>query len=139
MGREAGLPWMQEMPEPMSSVVWGSWAELNPLTAAKLGVKDNEWIWLESPAGRAKIPVLLQPAARPDTVSIPFGQGHDRYGRYASGRGVNPWRLLAPALVRDVGEPAWAAARVKVIRTGEKAQLIKLGYDRERTPAEMHR
>jgi anaerobic selenocysteine-containing dehydrogenase len=138
-GLEASLPWIQELPDPMNSVVWGSWVEIHPLTAAKLGIKDNEWVWVESPEGKARVPALLHPAARPDTVSIPFGQGHQGSGRYASGRGVNPWQILSPASVRDVGETAWAATRVRVTRTGEMASLVRLGVDRERTFTEIRR
>ena len=32
-GRGANLPWMQELPDPLTSVVYGSWVELNPITA----------------------------------------------------------------------------------------------------------
>ncbi len=139
MGRSADLPWMQELPDPMSSVVWGSWVEINPRTAARLGIRDSEWVWLESPVGRIKVPALLQPSARPDTLSVPFGQGHGVYGRHAGGRGANVWQVLMPAQVRDAGEAAWAATRVRAMPTGETAPLIRLSYDRERTPAEIHR
>ncbi len=138
-GREANLPWMQELPDPMTSVVWGSWVEMNPASAERLGIRDGEWVWLESPVGKIKTPVLLEPAARPDTVSIPFGQGHGTYGRYAGDKGVNAWQILMPIQVRGAGEAAWAETRVRVARSGEVAPLIRLGYDRERTAAEIHR
>ncbi len=139
MGHEADLPWMQELPDPMSSVVWGSWVEMNPATARKLGIRDGEWVWLESPVGKLKVPALLQPSARPDTLSMPFGQGHGTYGRYAGGRGANAWHILMPTEVHDAGEIAWAGTRVRVAPAGEKAPLIRLGYDRERTQAEVRR
>ncbi len=113
--------------------------EMNPGSAEKLGIRDGEWVWLESPAGRMRAPVLLQPSARPDTLSIPFGQGHGTYGRYAGGKGVNAWQILMPIQVRDTGEAAWAGTRVRVTRSGERAQVVRLGYDRERTPKEVHR
>ncbi len=40
-GRGANLPWMQELPDPMTSVVYGSWVEMNPKTAEKLGLKEG--------------------------------------------------------------------------------------------------
>ncbi|PYV17241.1 MAG: nitrate reductase [Acidobacteria bacterium] len=138
-GRAANLPWLQELPDSMTSVVWGSWAELNPRTAAELQISDGEIVILASPAGRIRVPALLQPAARPDTVSIPFGQGHRLYGRYAAGRGANPWEVLAPRFVRGTAEPAWAATRVRVVKSGEKARVVRIGWDRERGPAEIHR
>jgi hypothetical protein len=134
-GREANIPWLQELPDPMTSVVWGSWVEINPRTALELGIRQNEWVWLESQSGRIKVPALIHPAARPDTLSLPFGQGHSSYGRYASGRGVNPWEVLSPLRVRGTGEPAWAATRVNIRKTGEQAQLTRLGNDLERVAA----
>lgn len=138
-GKGANLPWMQELPDPMTSVVWGSWVEVNPRTAAELGLAENDLVWLESAAGKIKLPVLICAGARPDTVSVPFGQGHKLYGRYAAGRGANPWEVLAPDWVRGTGEWAWASTKVKITNTGEKARLVKLGYDREHSPAELHR
>jgi anaerobic selenocysteine-containing dehydrogenase len=132
MGREANLPWLQELPDPMSSVVWGAWLEINPHTAAELGIDEHEWVWVESRSGRIRIPVLLSAAARPDTLSMPFGQGHGAYGRYASGRGVNPWEVLFPAQVRDAGEVAWADTRVNIRKTGEQATIVRIGNDRLR-------
>jgi anaerobic selenocysteine-containing dehydrogenase len=135
-GREADLPWLQELPDPMSSVVWGAWLEINPRSAAALGVRDNEWVWVESRHGRIRIPALLSASARPDTVSMPFGQGHVSCGRYASGRGASPWSVLSPAQVPGTGEPAWAGTRVRIRRTGEAAPLVRIGNDR--LPEGMH-
>jgi anaerobic selenocysteine-containing dehydrogenase len=138
-GRAAHTPWMQELPDPMTSVVWGSWVEINPKTAAGLGIEESELVWLESRHGKIQVPAVFSVAARPDTLSMPFGQGHKMYGKYASGRGANPWEILSRDLVAGTGEPAWAATRVKISGTGTKARVVKIGYDREHTPAELHR
>jgi anaerobic selenocysteine-containing dehydrogenase len=138
-GKTSNLPWMQELPDPMSSIVWGSWVEINLRTAEKLGIEENDLVLVASRAGKVAVPAHLTPAARPDVLSIPFGQGHKLYGRYASGRGVNPWDVIQHRLVKDVGEPAWAGTRVIVVRTGEKAPVVRIGYDRERGPRELHR
>src|SRR5437867_2845043 len=110
-GRTSNVPWMQELPDPMSSIVWGSWVEINPRTAAEIGIEENDLVWLESESGRIKVPAYFTPAARPDVVSVPFGQGHKFYGGYAAGRGANPWEAIVPWRVKDVGETAWAATR----------------------------
>ncbi len=128
-GDSASLSWMQELPDPMSSVVWGSWMEIHPATARRLGIRDGEWALVESAYGRAKVAALVTPAARPDTVSIPFGQGHRSFGRYASDRGVNVWEILQPLPVRGTGDVAWAATRVRVRRTGEMSGMIRMGTD----------
>ncbi|HSG21032.1 MAG TPA: hypothetical protein VLA31_09705, partial [Burkholderiaceae bacterium] len=35
-GRGASNPWLQEIPNPLTAVVWDSWADINPETAKKL-------------------------------------------------------------------------------------------------------
>ncbi|MDD5435573.1 MAG: molybdopterin-dependent oxidoreductase, partial [Nitrospira sp.] len=82
-GRGANLPWLQEMPDPMTSVVWGTWVEINPETAKKMGIREGDIVFVESTVGGVHLPVYLYPGIRPDTVSIPIGQGHSSYGRYA--------------------------------------------------------
>jgi anaerobic selenocysteine-containing dehydrogenase len=138
-GIGANLPWMQELPDPMTSVVWGSWVEINPRTAAELGIEDSDVVSVESASGKTNVPALLSPAARPGVVSMPFGQGHRFYGRYAAGRGANPWKILSPGLVQGTGEPAWAATRVRISKTGEKASMVRIGHDREHSADELHR
>ncbi|MEE8307145.1 MAG: molybdopterin-dependent oxidoreductase, partial [Gammaproteobacteria bacterium] len=85
-GRGANLPWMQELPDPLTSVVYGSWVELNPKTAEELGFAEGDLVSVESPRGSITAPVYIYPAIRPDVVAMPIGQGHSDYGRYAKNR-----------------------------------------------------
>jgi anaerobic selenocysteine-containing dehydrogenase len=126
-GRGANLPWLQELPDAMTSVVYGSWVELNPQTAAQLGVKEGDVLEVESPHGKIAAPVYVYPAIRPDVIAIPIGQGHTEYGRYARDRGVNPIRILAPQTEPETGALAWSATRVKLTRTGRHVELVKTG------------
>jgi molybdopterin-containing oxidoreductase family iron-sulfur binding subunit len=131
-GRGANLPWMQEMPDPNTSVVWGSWVEINPVTAGELGLKEGDLVAVESPNGQITVPVFLYPGIRPDVIAIPIGQGHREYGRFASNRGVNPLQILAPQLESKTGSLAWAATRVKLAATGQNVKLVKTsGSSRE--------
>ena len=124
-GRGANLPWLQEMPDPMTSVVYGSWAELNPVTADELGIREGDVLEIESPAGSIRVPALIFPAIRPGVVAIPIGQGHEAYGRYAHDRGVNPIRIVETLVDEQTGDLAWAATRVKINVTGESLNIIK--------------
>ena len=131
-GRGANLPWMQEMPDPNTSVVWGSWVEINPVTAGELGLKEGDLVAVESPNGQITVPVFLYPGIRPDVIAIPIGQGHREYGRFASNRGVNPLQILAPQMESQTGSHAWAATRVKLAPTGQNVKLVKTsGSSRE--------
>jgi anaerobic selenocysteine-containing dehydrogenase len=125
-GRGANLPWLQELPDPMTSVVYGSWAELNPVTAAELGIREGDVLEVESPAGSVRVPALVFPAIRPGVIAMPVGQGHTAYGRYARDRGVNPVHIVATLMDEQTGDLAWAATRVKIKATGEQLQIIRM-------------
>jgi anaerobic selenocysteine-containing dehydrogenase len=126
-GRGANLPWLQELPDPMTSVVYGSWAELNPATAEKLGIKEGDILQVETPAGSVKVPALIYPAIRPDVVAMPIGQGHTSYGRYARDRGVSPIHIVVAQIDDRAGDLAWAATRARVSNTGERMRIVKTG------------
>ena len=124
-GRGANLPWLQELPDPLTSVVYGSWAELNPATAEDLGIREGDVLEVETPAGSVRVPALIFPALRPGVVAMPIGQGHTSYGRYARNRGANPMDLVSMQIDDRSGDLAWAATRAKVRNTGERLQIIK--------------
>ena len=43
-GSAANRPMLQETPDPMTTVMWSSWVEINPETALKLGVMNGDLI-----------------------------------------------------------------------------------------------
>ena len=125
-GRTAHLPWLQAAPDPLTSVAWQSWVELNPRLAERLGLREGDVAAVESPYGRIELPVYVHPAAAPTALSIPMGQGHAGYGRWARRRGVNPMELLAPLADGATGALAYAATRVRLVKTGRRIPLPKL-------------
>src|SRR5204863_5856651 len=84
-GRGANKPWLQELPDPTSKAVWGTWVEIHPETAAKLGVRRGDAVKVETEAGSVELPAYLYGGLRKDTIAVPLGQGHTAYGRYAKG------------------------------------------------------
>ncbi len=126
-GRGAALPWLQQLPDPMSTVVWDSWIEMNPKTADSLGINQGDLVEVASPQGSLQLPAVLYPGIRPDLVAIPLGQGQKAGGRYAEGRGVNPLALLG--LIEGSANPAaWNATRVRVTRISKKGDLVTAGH-----------
>ena len=126
-GEGASQPWLQGCPEPMTTIAWQTWVELNPATAEALGVTNGDVVRVASPHGEIEAPVFVFPALRPDTVAIPLGQGHDEYGRYAEKRGANPITLVGAETDATGENLAFAAVRVNVARTGGSKRLAILG------------
>ncbi len=127
-GRHANLPWLQELPDQLAEVVWDSWVEIHPKTAKKLGVVTGDVVQVSSAAGSLKVKVVVFPGIREDAVAIPLGQGHTAYGRYAKGRGVNPYRILTPAFDAATGELATHATRVSVTKVADRGPLVTLAH-----------
>lgn len=133
-GSLAHLPWLQEAPDPMSTAMWGSWVEINPQTAQKLGIGQSDLVEVASQHGTLRAPALLSPGVAPDAVAMPIGQGHEQFTRFARARGANPIAILAPVTTEN-GALAWGATRVKVSKVGE-GQLILFGGSLREASAE---
>ena len=74
-GSLAHLPWLQELPDVLTSAMWSSWVEINPTTGDHLGIKQGDLVELASPQGTLRAPAILSPGIAPDMVAMPVGQG----------------------------------------------------------------
>lgn len=115
-GRGANVPYLQEIGSPLVDVKWDSWVEINPDTAARLGISDGDQVWVESVVGKVKTRANIYPGAQPEVVSMPFEQGHRAYGRWAKDRGANPNWALVNETDHLGGLAAFFSTRVKVYK-----------------------
>ena len=138
-GSLAHLPWLQEMPDPLTSAMWSSWVEINTATAGRLGIVQGDLVEVTSSQGTLRAPAFVNPGLAPDVIAMPAGQGHQTFTRYASGRGANPLALLAPMTEPATGALAWAATRVKISRAGGADGALILFAGGMREEAEPHR
>jgi menaquinone reductase, molybdopterin-binding-like subunit len=125
-GSLANLPWLQELPDVLTSAMWSSWVEIHPKTAERLGIRAGDLVAISSEQGSVHAGAVLSPGIAPDVVAMPVGQGHENFGRFATGRGTNPLSILGMQSVSGVGNLAWAATRVKLARAGgpDQAKLV---------------
>jgi anaerobic selenocysteine-containing dehydrogenase/Fe-S-cluster-containing dehydrogenase component len=114
-GRGADKPWLQEVPEPVAQIVWDNWAEIHPDTAKRLNVEEGQVVEIVSRHGRLTVAAHLSPRLHPEAIAIPIGQGHLAYGRYASGRGANPWQVLPADRLVTAVEVRATEKRVKLV------------------------
>ncbi len=131
-GSGANAPWLQQLPDPSSSAMWGLPAEVDPQTADKLGLRNGDTVRVTSSVGSMEAPVYVHPAAIPGVVSMAIGQGHTHYGRYASGRGSNPLAIIAARTESATGVPAFGATRVRLEKVDSSQRLVQFARaDRE--------
>lgn len=127
VGQLSHVPWLQSMPDPMTTVAWSSWVELNPQTAKRMDIAQQDVVLVEASNGRfIRVPVYLNPATPPDVAAVPFGQGHAQFTSFAAGRGANLFDILSSGEERDTGALAWAGTRVRVTKTNRRAKLPSL-------------
>jgi anaerobic selenocysteine-containing dehydrogenase len=138
-GSLAHLPWLQEMPDPLTSAMWSSWVEVNPATAARLGIGQGDVVEVASAHGTVRTAAMISPGIAPDVLAMPVGQGHQTFTRYASGRGESPVPLLAPLTEPATGALAWAATRVRMSRVGDPDGRLILFAGGMREEVEPHR
>jgi len=93
---------------------------INSATATKLGLKDGDAIWIESPYAKAKGTVQVTERIHPEVVALQHGYGHWGFGKVAKGslNKINKW---SPAGTGDgqflpgVAEKASGMAVIKEI------------------------
>ena len=113
-GAGAELPFLQGILDPGLEERWETWAEINPESAARLGIEDRAWIHVASPQGAIVVRARVTPRVVPGVVAIPLGLGKRAAGRWASGIGANPLQLLSPARDPLCGLPDFDATKVNV-------------------------
>jgi anaerobic selenocysteine-containing dehydrogenase len=93
-----------------------SFVEINPKTAANLGVKEGDRVSLETERGALKVRVHLSEAARPGVVFIPTGLGHTGFDAFIKGKGVNANEIIVAQEDRVTGLATWWGTRVKITK-----------------------
>jgi MoCo/4Fe-4S cofactor protein with predicted Tat translocation signal len=98
-GSQAGNPWLQELPDPVSKATWDNYAMISISKAKQLGINldDDYEYYPEKPSveitiGKNKftLPVLVFPGMQAETIAIAVGYGRDAsIGKTAGGVGVN--------------------------------------------------
>lgn len=91
--------WLQELPHPISKVVWDNYAALSAKTAKDLGVDDNDLMEVSLTHGRQVVPVLIQPGQADGYVSIQLGYGRTIAGPIGSDVGTDVSMLLSKGSV----------------------------------------
>src|SRR5439155_264180 len=123
-GRGASRAWLQEAPDPITSVAWDAWVEIAAETATALGITRGDVVRVTSPHGAIELPAYPTPTLHPKAVAIPIGH---RYARYHVPRYVgmpptsqNPVALLSGAPEALGGGVQYLGVRVTLAKTGAR-------------------
>jgi anaerobic selenocysteine-containing dehydrogenase/Fe-S-cluster-containing dehydrogenase component len=130
-GRGANRPWLQELPDPVTKLTWDTWLEIHPDTAARLGIADGDMVLVRGEQAEVRAVAYLYPGIRADVVAMPLGQGHTAFGRYAQGRGANPYQLLPAAATSFGGVNYYAGVTVHLEDTQHEKLPTRAGNKRQ--------
>ncbi|HEX8989728.1 MAG TPA: 4Fe-4S dicluster domain-containing protein [Rhodocyclaceae bacterium] len=108
-GSHANNAWLQELPRPLTSIVWDNAALLAPATARSLGVGNGDVAEIAVGGRSVLAPVWLLPGQAEGTVALPLGYGRTAAGRVGNGIGFDAYRVksagfAAPGSLRRTGE-----------------------------------
>jgi len=121
-GRGANKPWLQEIPDPVTKICWQTVAEMNPVTAERMGFANGDLVTIKTSAGSLTLPVLRYPGIQRDTVAIATGRGHPHSGRYAKA-GFNPLEIV-PLGEDRAGGVAFVSTKADVSKAGGYAHIV---------------
>ena len=97
-GTLAHIPWLQEMPDPLTKACWDNYLMVSMVTAQNKGLKDGDVVRLMADGVEQEMPVLVQPGLFADTYALAIGYGQQHAGKAGTGVGVN-----AAPYVRSAG------------------------------------
>ena len=83
----------QELPDPVTKVVWENVVSIFPQTARDMGLKQGAVVTVKTEQGTLQLPVHLQPGIHPKAMLIALGYGRSAGGAVAVKSGVNALQL----------------------------------------------
>jgi molybdopterin-containing oxidoreductase family iron-sulfur binding subunit len=112
-GRYANDAWLQELPQPLTTLVWGNAALLAPATARRLGLRNGDRVAIDRGGVAVECAAWLMPGQAPDVVTLTLGHGRSAAGRIGTGVGADAYPLRAAVgevRLRALGSQARAIA-----------------------------
>jgi MoCo/4Fe-4S cofactor protein with predicted Tat translocation signal len=118
-GRYTNNGWLQELPDPITKIVWDNAVLVSRATAEALGVKNNDIVAISAGGRTVEGGIWIQPGMADFTLGLALGYGR-KWGRVASFAGGSVGFDAYP--IRPVGAGFITGASVKA--AGRKHEFI---------------
>jgi molybdopterin-containing oxidoreductase family iron-sulfur binding subunit len=92
-GRYNNNGWLQEMPDPITKMVWDNAVLISRKTAAELGVKNFDVVEIKLGNGSISGPIWVQPGQADYSIGLALGYGREKSGRVGRNVGFNAYPL----------------------------------------------
>ena len=94
-GRFANNGWLQELPNPVTKIVWDNYAAVSVQTAAELGINSDDIIDITIGDKKQSFPAFVQPGLADKVIEVSLGYGRTKCGIVGEGVGVNAGVLIS--------------------------------------------
>jgi len=94
-GRGGNKSWLNEIPDPVTSIAWETMLMIHPATLEERGFAHGDILTIDAGDRAITAPVYSYPGVALGVMVMQIGQGHNACGRYAQGFGSNPVDLLS--------------------------------------------
>jgi MoCo/4Fe-4S cofactor protein with predicted Tat translocation signal len=118
-GSLANVSWLQELPDPVTKVVWDNYLTVSPKYAEEKKLKMGSMVEIEVNGAKITAPVYIHPGQHPGVVGMAVGYGRTAGGELAKGVGINAFAL---ATVSD-NNIQYSNIPVKVTKTAGMYEL----------------
>jgi molybdopterin-containing oxidoreductase family iron-sulfur binding subunit len=92
-GRYNNNGWLQEMPDPITKMVWDNAVLISRKTAEELGVKNGQVVEIKLQGRTVQGPIWVQPGQADHSLGLALGYGRTRTGRVGVKTGFNVYPL----------------------------------------------
>ncbi len=117
-GRFAMNPWLQEMPDPITKLVWDNAALVSPATAKEFGIVQGDVVEVRLGESAINVPAFVLPGQADYSVALSFGQyGDMRISHVPHGGGTDVFPLRRSTSLHT-------ATYCKLKKTGRRADLV---------------
>jgi molybdopterin-containing oxidoreductase family iron-sulfur binding subunit len=120
-GRYADCGWLQELPNPLTSVVWGNGASIAPAFAERLGIADGDMLDIAVDGRSLSAPAILAPGMADNVIAVDLGYGRTAAGAVGTGIGANALALASTA----GGLSPWLYGGASATRGSGSAKLVR--------------
>jgi molybdopterin-containing oxidoreductase family iron-sulfur binding subunit len=94
-GRYANNGWLQELPDPITKIVWDNAILVSRKTARALGVANNDVVEVKLGGRAVKGVIWTQPGMADFSLGIALGYGRTKVGRVGVGTGFDAYPLFS--------------------------------------------
>jgi MoCo/4Fe-4S cofactor protein with predicted Tat translocation signal len=118
-GRYSNNGWLQELPDPITKIVWDNPILVSHKTATELGVKNSDVVELKVGGRSVRGPIWVQPGLADYSLCLALGYGREKAGRIGDNVGFNAYSLRTTAGDIAVGGTIQATGQTYMLASAQ--------------------